>query len=353
MRISRTIINWYTEKKRDLPWRNTENPYYVWVSEVILQQTRIAQGLDYYKRFIAKFTDIQSLANADINEVLKIWQGLGYYSRARNLHAGAKYVIQQLQGKLPANYNGLLKIQGVGEYTAAAIGSIAFNLPVAAVDGNVNRVIARIYGIHDAVNSPQGVKQIKEIAQNILDVQNPGLHNQAIMEFGALQCVVRNPNCIICPLNKDCYAYLHGEVGLLPVKIKQQKGRNRYFNYLVILFNNGILLSQRKGKDIWQGLYEFPLIETVKPINVNKLMVQPEWNHILKESDYQLINISKTFKHQLTHQKIHARFFLIAMKNRPEHLKNSVMEIRREDLSQFPVSKLIENYLSTIDREIY
>jgi A/G-specific adenine glycosylase len=349
MQISRTLINWYLSKKRDLPWRNTSNPYYIWISEVIMQQTRIAQGLSYYQRFIATFPDIQTLANADINEVLKVWQGLGYYSRARNLHTGAKYVVQQHHGILPADYTSLLKIKGVGEYTAAAIGSIAFNLPVPVVDGNVNRVLSRIYGVHDPVNSTLGIKRIKEIAGKILDPYNPGSHNQALMEFGALQCVVHNPNCEDCPLNNLCYARKHQEVEILPNKIKTKKARIRYFNYLVILYHNYIAIQKRPEKDIWQGLYEFPLIETNHAVDKKTLLAMSEWKTYFYEFDYQIVNISEIFIHKLTHQTIKTQFIMVSVKTIPDQLKNEMILVKKNELHQYPVSKLIENYISTID----
>ena len=350
MLISSILTDWYLEKKRDLPWRNTENPYYIWVSEVILQQTRVTQGLSYYERFIARFPDVQSLAAADIDDVLKVWQGLGYYSRARNLHTGAKYVVKQFNGLLPPHYESLLQIKGVGEYTAAAIGSIVYNLPVAVVDGNVNRVIARVFGIHDPINSTSGIKRIKEIALKILDKENPALHNQAMMEFGALQCVIRNPECEICPLKKECYALAHQEVSRLPLKIKQTKIRDRYFNYLVILYHNNIVITQRSGKDIWQGLYEFPLIETTQLVTKRNLTGSTEWGSIFGSTSYKIMNIPRPYVHQLTHQKIHACFFMIKVDELPKTLVSSeTLLVDREAIRQYPVSKMVENFLSTLD----
>jgi A/G-specific adenine glycosylase len=350
MLISSILTNWYLEKKRELPWRNTENPYYIWVSEVILQQTRVTQGLSYYEKFIASFPDVQSLANAEIDDVLKVWQGLGYYSRARNLHAGAKYVLKQFNGVLPAHYESLLQIKGVGEYTAAAIGSIVYKIPVPVVDGNVNRVIARIFGVHDPVNSTSGIKRIKEIAKKILNPENPGLHNQAIMEFGALQCVVHHPDCDHCPLKSNCYALLHKEVDSLPLKINKTRIRDRYFNYLVIMHQNNIAITQRSGKDIWQGLYEFPLIETNQLVTQRKLMSSSEWNLIFEKTDYKVLNISSSYLHQLTHQRIHARFYVITVEYKPNALISSdILFIAKNTIHQYPVSKLVENFLSTMD----
>jgi len=349
MSISSILISWYLQKKRNLPWRNTGNPYHIWISEIILQQTRVAQGLGYYERFIASFPDIKSLANAQPEEVLKVWQGLGYYSRARNLHAGAKYVLQQLNGVIPSNYEELLKIKGVGEYTAAAIGSFAFNIPLPVVDGNVNRVLARFFGIHDPINSTSGIKQIRIIAEKILDVENPGIHNQAIMEFGALQCTIRSPDCVSCPLQKNCFAFIHDEVSILPNKIRNQKIRNRYFNYLVITFGDAVYIKQRQRKDIWEGLYDFPLIETEKLTQKEELTQHKDWFLIFGKHTYEIAHISSEFKHQLSHQTIHATFYFIRINNKLNtSLKNEEI-IKWKDFFQYPVSKLIDNYISTID----
>jgi len=349
MSISSTLINWYLQKKRNLPWRNTSNPYHIWISEIILQQTRVAQGLDYYNRFVTRFPDIKTLANAELEEVLKVWQGLGYYSRARNLHAGAEYVVQQLNGIFPTDYSNLLKIKGVGEYTAAAIGSFAFNLPVPVVDGNVNRVIARIFGVHEPIDTPAGAKIIKEFAGKIIDKTDPSTHNQAIMEFGALQCTISNPDCGSCPLNKECYAFTHNEVNLLPIKIKRTKVRNRYFNYLVILCEKDTYLIKRQEKDIWHGLYEFPLIETDGEINQKELIKTDRWKSIFADNSYKIENVSATYKHLLSHQTIHAKFYLIKATKEPDVSECKFIKTSTSEIQQFPVSKLIDNYLSTLN----
>ena len=349
MSISSTLINWYLQKKRNLPWRNTGSPYHIWISEIILQQTRIVQGLGYYERFITSFPDIKTLAGADLEDVLKVWQGLGYYSRARNLLIGAKYVIKQLNGIIPANYDELLKIKGVGEYTAAAIGSFAFNLPVPVVDGNVNRVIARFFGIHDPINSNSGIKQIKAFAEKILDTKDPGTHNQAIMEFGALQCTIRNPDCASCPLQNDCYAHNHNEVSILPNKIRNQKIRNRYFNYLMILHHNMVYIKKRSTKDIWQGLYEFPLIETDQNISKPELIQSKEWKSVFENYKWEILQVSPEFKHQLSHQTIHATFYIIKVEDILNSLEKGAELISRKDFHQYPISKLIDNFYATLD----
>ncbi|MDP4210942.1 MAG: A/G-specific adenine glycosylase [Bacteroidota bacterium] len=353
MSISSTLINWYLQKKRNLPWRNSQNPYHIWLSEVILQQTRVAQGLAYYERFVARFPDIETLANANTDEILKTWQGLGYYSRARNLQTGAQMVMDKFNGQLPGDYNQLLSIKGIGSYTAAAIGSIAFNLPVAVVDGNVNRVISRLFGVHSPVNSTAGMKEIAVIAQNLINPKLPGIHNQAMMEFGALQCTIRNPDCCLCPLQSECYAFKNNEITLLPIKIKQAAVKKRYFTYLVILYHINTYLQKRTEKDIWQGLYEFPLIETEKVVSLQKLKCSPQWNQIFQNVPHEIIETSGLFKHQLSHQQINARFILIKTNDDGINFRKESIAVRTDKIHDFPVSKLIDNYLSAINLSNY
>ena len=331
-----------------MPWRDTQNPYEIWVSEVILQQTRVAQGIGYYHRFLNSFPTLESLANADQEAVLKVWQGLGYYSRARNLHQGSKYVLQQFSAIIPANFDELLKIKGIGEYTASAIASFAFNLPYAVVDGNVSRVISRIYGIYDPINSTLGIKLIRDIANQILDTERPGINNQAIMEFGALQCTVKKPDCSVCPLINECYAYNHLTIDLLPVKIKKQKVRDRYFHYLIISFQNAIFMQKRMEKDIWEGLYEFPLIETDQPVSIDTLKQHEDWLSLFQNSTAHITRQSNVFKHLLSHQKINAAFIHISQDEYPLGLTNKSLLVQKKDIEKYPVPKLIENYLIEI-----
>lgn len=344
MSISSTLINWYLEKKRDLPWRNTKDPYKIWVSEVILQQTRVVQGLGYYHRFISRFPDIASLANADISEVLKIWQGLGYYSRARNMHIGAKFIMDNYNGQIPSDHKKLLKIKGIGRYTAAAIGSFAFKLPLAVVDGNVSRVISRYFGIHEPVNSAKGSKSIFELAEKIIDAENPDLYNQAIMEFGALACTPKKPGCLFCPLQSNCYAYIHGKANILPFKVKPRKARDRFFTYIVLLYHNYICIKKRSENDIWKGLYDFPLLETDKHFEKEELPDNYQWNNIIQKSNYQIINISNSYKHQLSHQIIYAKFLLIKTETKPD-LPDEFVFTELKNILHHPVPKLIDNYL--------
>ncbi|HEY6915066.1 MAG TPA: A/G-specific adenine glycosylase, partial [Paludibacter sp.] len=244
------IHHWYSNFKRDLPWRNTDDPYYIWLSEIILQQTRVNQGWAYYTSFIQTFPSVKDLAKASEDQVLKLWQGLGYYSRARNLHFTAKYIVDQYQGKFPNTYQGLLSLKGIGEYTAAAIASISFHEAVPAVDGNVYRVLSRYFGISEPMDTTQGKKVFMQLAKNLIKGTNPGMHNQAMMEFGALQCTPLKPNCPECPLNNRCFAYLNQKQGELPVKSKKTKQRNRYFNYFVLIHDDSTWIRKRIHKDI-------------------------------------------------------------------------------------------------------
>ena len=270
--FSKKLILWYLDHKRDLPWRTTAIPYYIWLSEIILQQTRVEQGLPYYQAFVSVYPTVKKLANASEEEVLKLWQGLGYYSRARNLHTTANYVSNELSGIFPTSYKELIKLKGVGDYTASAIASICFNEATAVVDGNVYRALARYFGIATPINSSLGIKEFKNLAQQLIDVDKPGNHNQALMEFGARQCKPQNPNCEICIFNDSCIALQQKKISELPVKLKKTKVKNIYFNYIVLIFKNKkTLLQKRIGKGIWQNLYEFPLIETEKNFKLEEL----------------------------------------------------------------------------------
>lgn len=345
MSISSTLKNWYLQNKRELPWRQTQNPYFIWISEVILQQTRVNQGIAYYYRFIEQFPDIETLANAQPEEVFKVWQGLGYYSRARNLHEGARFVHQNFQGLLPSDYEKLLSIKGIGEYTAAAIASIAFNQPHAAIDGNVHRVISRIYGITEAVNTADGRKKIRKAAEELLDTKNPGLFNQALMEFGALQCVPKNPNCNVCPIAESCYALRSNTISQLPFKIKNGKVKTRFFNYIYLYYKDCTFIKLRDKKDIWQGLYEFPLIETKYKYTIEELLQSDEWTSLFKNVHVYIIGNTKRYKHQLTHQTIEVEFIHVKIDDLPSELSQKYTMIKQSDLQSYPVSRLIDRYL--------
>ncbi|MGR3810466.1 A/G-specific adenine glycosylase [Jiulongibacter sp. NS-SX5] len=343
--LSEKILSWYQENKRDLPWRRTSNPYFIWLSEVILQQTRVDQGMAYYLKFTERFPKVEDLSQATEEEVLRLWQGLGYYSRARNLHAAAKYIDQELSGKFPSTFEEIKKLKGVGDYTAAAISSIAFNEPKAVVDGNVYRVLSRLYGVNTPINSTEGFKQFSQLAIDLLNTKEPGEHNQAMMELGATICKPKNPECPACPINLECVANKQKTQTDLPVKLKKIKVRDRYFNYLVFKLDDKIYLQKRTGKDVWTGLYEFFLVESDKAIASfdgleNSL---PEWANL------KVLNIGTPVskKHLLSHQRIHANFWLIDLANVDKSAKTSFFS--KSEIEELPKHQLIVNYLLNID----
>lgn len=309
--FSRGLQRWYGENKRDLPWRKETDPYKIWLSEIILQQTQVAQGLSYYLKFAQNYPTVKHLAKAGEDKVLKDWQGLGYYSRARNLQAAAKDIVLNRGGVFPDTHEGLRNLKGVGEYTASAIASFAYNQPYAVVDGNVYRLLSRIFGIQTPIDSSAGKKEFAELAKDLLDVKNPGTHNQSIMEFGSQWCKPANPDCENCIFRNKCFAYKNKVVGQLPVKAKKTKVTNRYFNYLVVVDRNkNIQVNKRTAKDIWQGLYDFPMIETDKQITEKKLFTLPEFNSIVSEG-FSLLHFSKQYKHILSHQHLYAKFYVV------------------------------------------
>ncbi|MDN5215648.1 A/G-specific adenine glycosylase [Fulvivirgaceae bacterium BMA12] len=343
------LISWYLQNKRDLPWRNTNDPYMIWLSEIILQQTRVSQGLPYFLNFIAEFPTVFDLAKADETKVLRLWQGLGYYSRARNLHACARAIVEQYNGKFPNTYDELLQLKGVGKYTAAAIASFAFHEVVPVVDGNVYRVLSRIFGVFDDIASGQGQKVFAQLAAELIDRDDPHNYNQAIMEFGAIHCTPTAPACDSCIFSRDCHANKHSLQQNLPVKTKKVKVRSRFFHYLVIQFREQILLRQRQGNDIWKGLYDFYLIEENQPLDMDQLL-DPKRAGCLKDQDFLLENTSGQYKHVLTHQRIFARFFHIklAVQQLPDlRITNGDFQLyTREEINDLPKPILIDNYLN-------
>lgn len=346
MDFSAIIIAWYHQHKRDLPWRNTKNPYLIWLSEIILQQTRVEQGMPYYLRFRETFPTVKHLAKAGEEQVLKLWQGLGYYSRARNLHYTAKIVLKDYKGAFPREYEDVLKLKGIGEYTAAAIVSFAFNKPHPVVDGNVFRVLSRIFDLDTPIDSGQGKKEFYELANELLDKEKPAEFNQAIMEFGAMQCVPKNPNCNNCPFSRHCIAFNGGKIELLPVKAKKIKQRNRFLNYIVINQGDYTYLNKRTGNDIWKNLYDFPVIETKKAISESSLIQSKHWQDLFKERNYLIKAVSAEYKHVLTHQKIYARFLEIDLSPDPKKGFGNFKKISKSELSDYAIPKLIDNYLS-------
>ena len=336
-----TIYKWYNINKRDLPWRKDRDPYKIWLSEIILQQTRVEQGKNYFYSFVENYPTVNDLANAHEDEVLKLWQGLGYYSRARNLHASAKIIASQYNGIFPNDYKSILALKGVGPYTAAAIASIAFSLPYPAVDGNIYRVLSRYYGIETPIDSTAGKKEFQQLAEDLIQGQDPGMHNQALMEFGALQCVPKSPICENCPVADSCFAYKNGLISQLPIKEKKTKQRHRYFYYYLYDMGDSILLDKRSGNDIWQNLYQLPLIEHKKALSDSELL---EADHPVKHLQVNIKNISGQKKHVLSHQIIHAKLIYLEVQsnfNNPSPL----IRVNKKDISKFAVSRLVEQFL--------
>lgn len=345
--FSKILTNWYSVNKRNFPWRKTKNPYYIWLSEIILQQTQIKQGLPYYKAFVGKFPTVFDLANANEEVVLKLWQGLGYYSRARNLHHSAKYIAYELNGKFPNTYKELLKLKGVGDYTASAIASICYNEATAVVDGNVYRVLARYYGYETPINSSEGVKLFKALATKLMVSSNPGDYNQAIMEFGAIQCKPQNPDCEVCPLVSSCAAFQTNSISKLPVKLKKVKIKKRHFNFLVFLTADGMtLFEKRVGKGIWQNLYQFPLIESESRLTAKDLKTHDSFKAHLKSKNFKIALYNSTeIIHKLSHQHLYTSFWVIEL----ETLNDEAISISK--LKQLPTPILIQNFIDEFDFE--
>ena len=345
--IQDTIINWYEENHRDLPWRHNPTPYQVWLSEIILQQTRVNQGWEYYLRFIEKWPTVSDLAQASEEEVLKMWQGLGYYSRARNLNKCARQVVEQHGGQFPQNFEQLKQLQGVGNYTAAAIASIAFGLPHAVVDGNVYRVLARLFDIDTPININEGQKLFAQLADELLNRNQPGLHNQAMMEFGALHCTPKNPNCLLCPLQTQCLALANQTVLQRPVKLAKTKVTIRYFNYLVIRINDSVYLHKRSDNDIWKNLYDFPCIESQKPMTVEEVIASNDFIQLIENKPFTIIKISPILTHKLTHRTILAQFIEIKLEQKLLQIQTKDLFLAHEtELGSFPIPRLIDLYLN-------
>ena len=344
MEFGDIIINWYKKNKRDLPWRNCNDPYKIWLSEIILQQTRVDQGMPYYKKFVETFPTVFDLANSSEDKVLKLWQGLGYYTRARNLHATAKRIVKDYNGIFPDSYEELIKLKGIGSYTGAAIASFAFKIPVPVVDGNVYRLLSRYFGIETPIDSNQAKKEFFLLASELINKKHPELFNQGIMEFGSLQCKPSNPDCLNCPLNLNCIAFARKNVANFPVKSKSIKTRNRYFHYLYIRHKNHFVLTKRIEKDIWKNLYELPLIETNKKINAKKMMDEKQWEKIFGNHQINILSVSRSFIHQLSHQSIQVVFYEIELKKR-KSFKNNFFWVDEQDYHQYAIPKPIERYL--------
>lgn len=341
MSVAKTLISWYSINNRDLPWRKTKDPYKIWLSEIILQQTQIAQGLPYYKTFTATYPTVFDLAKANESAILKLWQGLGYYSRARNLHTTAKYIVNDLNGKFPDTYKELLKLKGIGDYTASAIASICFNEQTAVLDGNVYRFLSRYYGIDIPINTTEGFKTFKAIAQDILNKKNPAEHNQAIMDFGSRQCSPSRPDCSVCPFNKTCVAFMENNISQLPVKLKAKKPIKKYFNFLVFVSDTGeTILEKRVGKGIWKNLYQFPLIESDKVVNQNSLHSELKNYKLTTNLDCEVSLYNDVdLIHKLSHQHLHTKFWIITSKRLP------IAGIPINKIRDYAVPVLIEKFI--------
>jgi A/G-specific adenine glycosylase len=346
MDLSDELTSWYTQNKRDLPWRNTTDAYTIWLSEIILQQTRVEQGLPYFYRFAERYPDVQSFSAAEEDDILRLWQGLGYYSRGRNMLKTARQVMQDFNGAFPVEYVQLLKLKGVGEYTAAAISSFAANEARAVVDGNVYRVLARYFGIDEPINSPKGKKVFQQIADDVLDKSRPALHNQAMMEFGAMLCKPKNPACGICPVRIGCKAFKTNATTYLPVKLKTVKIKSRFFNYLLIFNGDKILINKRGEGDIWANMYDFPMIETLELIDTAELIKLPEMQKF--GNKVALKEASGTIKHVLTHQHLFVRFFIMEILDHTPHNNQTYIESKKlENLAlPQPIFKFIKYFFN-------
>ncbi len=342
MTFSHKILAWYAGHKRELPWRKTRDPYKIWLSEIILQQTRVAQGVPYYEAFLEAYPGVYDLAAAPEREVLKLWQGLGYYSRARNMHATARDIVSLHGGDFPRDYQGLKALKGVGDYTASAIGSICFGLPLPVVDGNVYRVLSRYFGVDLPIDGTAGIRYFKELAAAVMDVGDIRDYNQGIMEFGAMQCVPKAPDCGRCPLAGSCVALREGRVGELPQKTGKKTSRLRHFNYLVYLDSQGsTLMEERKGPGIWRHLYQFPLIESREELFPGELESQLLSEPGLPPVDSLSLYNDSPIVHKLSHQRLHAKFWV--------GRTDRVLEegVRWGELQDYPVPVLIADFIKT------
>jgi len=341
--FAKRLIKWYLINKRELPWRATKDPYKIWLSEIILQQTQVNQGLSYYLKFTKEYPTIKNLAKAPLDEVLKHWQGLGYYSRARNLHKAAQFVVKEHKGLFPNTFDSIKNLKGVGDYTAAAIASLAYDLPHAVVDGNVYRVLSRVFGVKLAIDSSEGKKYFQKLADELILRNDAANFNQAIMEFGALYCRPANPDCANCIFNDKCVAFQKQKVNELPFKAKKTKVRNRYFNYMVFHYKNSIYISKRIKKDIWEGLYEFYLIETDKKQKPQEILKGKEFLKITSAKNIILKSVSNEYKHVLSHQNLHSLFYSIELK---QPLKTKLLKkVNIASIHKYALPRLIEKYL--------
>ncbi|MDM1065177.1 A/G-specific adenine glycosylase [Myroides odoratimimus] len=342
MIFSNKLITWYLENKRFLPWRETKNPYAIWLSEIILQQTRVAQGLPYFEAFLTTYPTVKDLADAPEDDVMRLWQGLGYYSRARNLHATAKKVAYELNGVFPPNYKELLTLKGVGEYTAAAIASIAYDEVVPVVDGNVFRVLSRVYGITSDISTNTTKKEFQALAATLIPQHDPATFNQAIMDFGAIQCTPKSPDCPSCPYIKECVAYQTNQVAVLPIKLSKVKVKKRYLDFIIFIDKDGNThIEQRTAKDIWQQLYQFPVFDsfTHHVEDIDSALRERYDTLYIKEIKELTID---AIIHQLSHQKLHIKFWCVQIEATPS------LQTSWEDLNKFGFPIVIHNFITSL-----
>ena len=347
--FSSRLLKWYDKNKRDMPWRNTKDPYAIWLSEIILQQTRVAQGMDYYLRFITSYPDIYSFASATEDEIMKLWQGLGYYSRARFMMETAKDIISRHNGKFPSSYEGLIKLKGIGSYTAAAIASISFNEAISAVDGNVLRVFSRYAGIPESIEKEQVKNSVRNSLNQLIDPKKPAQFNQAMIELGAILCTPRSPDCKNCPLSSGCYAALNNLQEEFPVKKAKMKPKSRYFHYLIIESGGKYPIHKRTGQDIWKALYEFPLVETAEQVSPEILLGMKEVKRITAGRKVKILNITGPLKHLLSHLTIYAFFYRLEVKGEYRLPAEEFMNVSRESLADYAFPRLIDRYLQEND----
>lgn len=345
--LSKKIVRWYRKHHRKLPWRETNDPYRIWLSEIILQQTRVGQGLPYYKEFLKTFPNLRSLAGANERTVLRLWQGLGYYSRARNMLRCARILARDFHARFPPEASELIKLPGIGNYTAAAIASIAFNRPEAVVDGNVYRVLARLYGIPTPINSKEGIREFRELARSLINTKQPGLHNQALMELGALVCTPANPACDQCPVVADCVARKANRQERFPVKIGKATLKKRYFYYFVFVRDGAVFMNRRTANDIWKGLYDFPMVQNSSPVRISTVISQMEKDSgvIITEPPV----IKGPYRNVLTHQRIESRFLVFesnVLRNLPVRKDGRYYHLKQ--ILKLPKPVLISRFLSDL-----
>ncbi|GAA4301248.1 A/G-specific adenine glycosylase [Compostibacter hankyongensis] len=345
--FTRQLLRWNEDNRRSMPWKGERDPYKIWLSEIILQQTRVAQGLPYYERFLQHYPTVEQLATAPEEQVFRLWQGLGYYNRCKNMLAAARQVAGEHGGRFPADLAGLRSLKGVGEYTAAAIAAFAYDLPHAVVDGNVYRVLSRFFGIALPMDSTDGKLLFRELAGELLDQSHPAVYNQAIMDFGATVCTPRSPQCPQCPLAPRCRALKHDSIALLPVKSRKTQIKSRFFHYLVIRHRNQIYIRKRSARDIWQHLHEFVLLEEDATLGIEALREKAGFTRLLKNRGWTCEHSSEVYRHQLTHQTIFARFFVLRVP-RPLSAGADYFPVSLDQLDRHALPRLLDQYVQDV-----